>query len=161
MRILGATLWRCLTILLAAAACASAWNIASPRRIPWFENWDQHVESLALNEGLPLIRMKEMRGAVESYSHLILDARPVEDYEAGHIPGAMNLPYDELHDRLDAVLPLLTPATPIIGYCSGTHCDDALLMLLELRTLGFTNGVLFAEGFDIWSRLEQPVESSL
>ena len=152
---------RVAALLLMAALCGGLWNALGPRPVPWFENWDQHVESLAFKANMPLIRLKEMQAVVTSGSHLIFDARPEEDYEAGHLPGAMNLPYLELHDRLDEVLMLVTPETPIVGYCSGSHCDDALLMLLELRELGITNSVLFAEGFDIWRRTNHPVESYL
>lgn len=61
---------------------------------------------------------------------LLLDVRPVVEYEAAHIPGALSIPYDELRGRL-AELP---PSKLIIAYCRGPYCayaDDALGTLAE------------------------------
>jgi DNA-binding transcriptional ArsR family regulator len=48
----------------------------------------------------------------------VIDVRPVEEYAAGHIPGAVSIPVDELADRL-AELP--GDAT-IVAYCRGSYC---------------------------------------
>jgi rhodanese-related sulfurtransferase len=45
----------------------------------------------------------------------VLDVRPREEYEAGHIPGAVSIPLDELADHL-AELP---PDQEIVAYCRG------------------------------------------
>lgn len=48
----------------------------------------------------------------------LIDVRPREEYEAGHIPGAINIPVTELADRL-AELPA---DHDIVAYCRGTFC---------------------------------------
>nr|WP_057804298.1 ArsR family transcriptional regulator [Levilactobacillus acidifarinae] len=48
----------------------------------------------------------------------LLDVRPTEEYAAGHIPGALNVPIEELADRLDE----LAPTKDIIVYCRGHLC---------------------------------------
>ncbi len=58
----------------------------------------------------------------------VLDVRPAEEYAAGHIPGAISIPLDELPARLAEV-----PADQeIVAYCRGTYCvlaHDAVRLL--------------------------------
>lgn len=49
---------------------------------------------------------------------VILDVRPGTEYHAGHLPGAVNIPLDELANRL-AELP---PGADIVAYCRGRYC---------------------------------------
>ena len=58
----------------------------------------------------------------------VLDVRPREEYQAGHIPGAVSIPLDELADHL-ADLP---PDQEIVAYCRGAYCvlaHDAVRLL--------------------------------
>ena len=58
----------------------------------------------------------------------VLDVRPREEYAAGHIPGAVSIPLDELADRL-AELP---DDGQVIAYCRGAYCvlaHDAVRLL--------------------------------
>ncbi|HWG00799.1 MAG TPA: metalloregulator ArsR/SmtB family transcription factor [Trebonia sp.] len=65
---------------------------------------------------------------------LILDVRPAAEYAAGHIPGALSLPHDQLAARL-AELP---PGTDIIAYCRGRYCVFAPDAVRLLRASGFS-----------------------
>jgi rhodanese-related sulfurtransferase/DNA-binding transcriptional ArsR family regulator len=58
----------------------------------------------------------------------VVDVRPAEEYAAGHIPGAVGIPLDELADRL-AELP---DDGQIVAYCRGAYCvlaHDAVRLL--------------------------------
>jgi rhodanese-related sulfurtransferase len=51
-----------------------------------------------------LINPKELRDLQESgHTPLVIDVRGPEEYEAGHLPGAMNVPADELAGRLGEI----------------------------------------------------------
>src|SRR4051812_33537813 len=52
---------------------------------------------------------------------VLVDVRPTEEYDAGHIPGARSVPLDELEDRL-AELP---PEREVVAYCRGPLCAFA------------------------------------
>jgi len=59
----------------------------------------------------------------------VLDVRPAEEYTAGHIPGAVSVPVEELAHRL-AEIP---PETEIVAYCRGAYCvlaHDAVRLLV-------------------------------
>ena len=141
-----------------AAAFLAQWTL--PNRIPWQEDWNSYVENKTLKSGLALARIADVQKIVEEQSHIIVDARPLIDYEAGHIPGAVSLPLNEKDIYLDQVLPLLSPEQPILTYCSGEECDESLELSILLKDQGFTNITLFAGGFKAWQASGQPIEGA-
>ncbi|HPA78415.1 MAG TPA: rhodanese-like domain-containing protein [Kiritimatiellia bacterium] len=134
---------------LSALLSVIAWAV-HPARIPWVGDWAHHVETLALREGIPLVNTPEMRRIAAAGTHLILDARPLADFDAGHIPGAVPLPYDNLDAHYEQARLLMSPEMPVVAYCSGGSCDDSFLLCLHLRKQGFTNVILYAEGWTAW-----------
>ena len=74
---------------------------------------------------------------------LVLDVRPGSEYAAGHLPGAVNIPLEELADRL-AELPR---DLEVVAYCRGQYCvlaHDAVRLLTGagLRAKRATDGIL-------------------
>ncbi len=65
---------------------------------------------------------------------LVLDVRPPPEYAAGHIPGAVSIPHDQLAARL-AELPA---GADIIAYCRGRYCVFAPDAVRLLRARGFS-----------------------
>ena len=65
---------------------------------------------------------------------LVLDVRPEAEYAAGHIPGAVSVPHDQLAARL-AELPA---GAEIVAYCRGRYCVLAPEAVRLLRSHGFT-----------------------
>jgi rhodanese-related sulfurtransferase/DNA-binding transcriptional ArsR family regulator len=65
---------------------------------------------------------------------LVLDVRPEAEYAAGHIPGALNVPHDQLAARL-AEIP---GRTDIVAYCRGRYCVFAPDAVRLLRARGFS-----------------------
>ncbi len=64
----------------------------------------------------------------------VLDVRPADEYAAGHIPGATNIPLSELEQRLGD----LTKDREIIAYCRGPYCVYAFEAVAALRQAGFS-----------------------
>jgi rhodanese-related sulfurtransferase/DNA-binding transcriptional ArsR family regulator len=85
---------------------------------------------------------------------IVLDVRPVAEYQAGHIPGARSIPADELAARLDE-LPL---DREIVAYCRGPYCvfsDNAVALL---RAHGYLAARL-GDGLPDWRAAGLPIES--
>ena len=78
----------------------------------------------------------EARALMGSESgYIILDAREQDEYDEGHIPGAILIPYGEIADRAEKELP--DKAQLILVYCrSGRRSKIAAE---ELVKLGYTN----------------------
>lgn len=63
---------------------------------------------------------------------VILDVRPRSEYAAGHLPGAISIPIDELADRLGE----LPDGTEVAAYCRGSYCVMAHDAVRILNTHG-------------------------
>ncbi len=83
----------------------------------------------------------------------VLDVRPSEEYEVGHIPGALNVPLVEIEHYL-ATLP---KRQEIIAYCRGEYCVLAFEAVATLRKNGF-NVRRLEEGYPEWKAAGLPVE---
>lgn len=65
-----------------------------------------------------LMGRDELLGAARAGRVVVLDVRPADEYVAGHLPGAVSIPLDELAARL-AELP---GDTDVVAYCRGRYC---------------------------------------
>lgn len=75
----------------------------------------------------------ELLRRVKSGEVTVLDVRPAEEYRAGHIPGALSVPVDELEARLK-VVPV---GRDVVAYCRGPYCVMAIEAVALLRKRGF------------------------
>lgn len=83
----------------------------------------------------------------------VLDVRPPEEYAAGHLPGAVNIPLAELEKRLKEI----DPAREVVAYCRGPHCVLAFEAVARLRGKGMQARRL-KDGFPEWKQAGLPVE---
>jgi len=63
---------------------------------------------------------------------VVIDVRPAEEYEAGHIYGARSIPIDELRDRLSE----LPADREVVAYCRGPFCVYAHDAVRQLQAAG-------------------------
>jgi rhodanese-related sulfurtransferase/biotin operon repressor len=85
----------------------------------------------------------------------VVDVRPAEEYAAGHIPGAINIPLPELQKRLGD----LPKRKEIVAYCRGPYCLMSFSAVQTLRSKGFKARRLEA-GMPEWRSAGLPVESA-
>jgi rhodanese-related sulfurtransferase len=71
---------------------------------------------------------------VQAREVVVIDVRPPEEYQAGHIPGALGIPLQHLRRRL-AELPV---NKDIVAYCRGPYCVLAVDAVRLLRSRGLT-----------------------
>jgi rhodanese-related sulfurtransferase/DNA-binding transcriptional ArsR family regulator len=83
---------------------------------------------------------------------VILDVRPAAEFAAGHIPGALSVPLEEL----DATLARLPRRAQIVAYCRGPYCVLAPQAVERLRAQGFKARRL-ADGMPEWRLAGLPV----
>jgi rhodanese-related sulfurtransferase/DNA-binding transcriptional ArsR family regulator len=83
---------------------------------------------------------------------VILDVRPAGEYAAGHIPGALSVPLDQL----DATLSRLPKRAQVVAYCRGPYCILAPLAVERLRAKGYRARRL-ADGMPEWRLAGLPV----
>jgi rhodanese-related sulfurtransferase len=83
----------------------------------------------------------------------LLDVRSTEEYALGHLPGALNIPADELEQRLSE----LPPGREIVAYCRGPYCVLSTMATALLEDKGFRVRRL-AAGFPDWKAAGLSVE---
>ncbi len=83
---------------------------------------------------------------------VILDVRPAAEFAAGHIPGALSVPLDQL----DAALARLPKRAEIVAYCRGPYCVLAPQAVERLRARGYRARRL-AGGLPEWRLAGLPV----
>jgi rhodanese-related sulfurtransferase len=93
------------------------------------------------------ISAAELRERLHNGDVFLLDARPQVEYAAGHIPGALSFPLEELERRLDE----LPADLPIVAYCRGPYCVIADQALELLASRGFQT-IRLEEGVVEWHR---------
>lgn len=74
-----------------------------------------------------------LRERIDSGAIVLVDVRPREEYQAGHIAGALCMPLDELEQRLES----LPRDQEIVAYCRGPYCIMAAEAVEQLRAKGF------------------------
>ena len=86
----------------------------------------------ALDELDPVGR-EELLARADDGVVIVLDVRPGEEYRAGHIPGAISVPLDELEEKLSS----FAQDAEIVAYCRGPYCVLAPQALEMLHKHGF------------------------
>jgi len=109
------------------------------------------IAYLGEDGGRPVTR-DQLQHLAKTTTITVLDVRPTEEYAAGHIPGALSIPLDELADRL-AKLP---DDGQIVAYCRGAYCVLAHDAVRLLSTYGRTASRL-ADGMLEWRLADLPV----
>ncbi len=84
----------------------------------------------------------------------VLDVRPPEEFEAGHLPGAINLTLKELEQQLDR----LPRDREVIAYCRGPYCVLSFEAVARLRQQGFKARRL-EQGYPEWKLAGLPTEA--
>ncbi len=125
---------------LRAVAAAHLPDVAAARR------------SYLRDEDTEQVGRDELLRRAQAGEVVVLDVRPALEYAAGHIPGAVSIPIDELPGRL-AELP---GDVEVVAYCRGTYCvfaHDAVRLLTAQgrRAARLTDGMLE------WRLAEQPI----
>ncbi|MBI1389645.1 MAG: hypothetical protein GC154_14500 [bacterium] len=153
MKVLSGTFSQAAAILAAALLLGLAVNQASDAPLPL-------IRQPALAEDLPwpVVTGAEVLEFVNQGAAIIIDARPAEDYALGHIPGAINLPFNEFDAYFEELGPSLPKDFPIVVYCGGGNCDDSHEVLYQLQARNFQDLSIYTEGWREWSQGDFPTE---
>ena len=85
----------------------------------------------------------------------VLDVRPKDEFEMDHLPGAVNIPLEELESRLSEV----NPAQEVIAYCRGPYCVLSFEAVAALRKRGI-KARRMEDGLPEWRAAGLPLERS-
>jgi len=108
---------------------------------------------LTVKDDLEPVPRKELLKRVKAGLVTVIDVRPPEEYAAGHVPGAVNIPLEKLKSRLKE----LKTSKEIVAYCRGPHCVLAFDAVEQLRKRGI-NARRLEDGYPEWKSAGLPIE---
>jgi len=109
---------------------------------------------LTVKDELEPLPRQELLQRVRDGLVTVLDVRPAEEYAAGHVPGAVNVPLAKLEKYLASI----NPDQEIVAYCRGPHCVLAFDAVATLRSRGLRARRL-EDGYPEWKTAGLPVET--
>lgn len=138
---------------LADPAVAALWREVrdvAARQVPGME--ERAVAYLGDRRGLPVVDRDQLLGQLDAKDVLVLDVRPEPEFRSGHLPGAVNVPPDDLAVRLAA----LPPTAAVVAYCRGPFCayaDQAVRLLIAAGR----DARRLVDGFPEWAAEGLPI----
>jgi rhodanese-related sulfurtransferase/DNA-binding transcriptional ArsR family regulator len=108
---------------------------------------------LTSKDSLEPVSVNELMERIRSGLVTVVDVRPKEEYAAGHLPGAINIPLTDLEENVKT----LPRNREIIAYCRGPFCLLSFEAVARLRDQGLAARRL-ETGFPEWKVAGLPVE---
>jgi rhodanese-related sulfurtransferase/biotin operon repressor len=108
---------------------------------------------LAAKDDMEPVPAKELLDRARKGLVTVLDVRPPEEFSAGHLPGAVNIPIHELEKRLSE----LPKRKEVVAYCRGPYCLMSYDAVQLLRRKGLKARRLQA-GLPEWRHAGLPIE---
>ena len=88
---------------------------------------------------------------------VVLETLPPEEYRRAHIPGALNLPPDQVKTLASELIP--RKDLEVILYGAGSACDACEKVAEELTSMGYTDVRRYEGGKSDWVQADLPVSS--
>jgi rhodanese-related sulfurtransferase len=130
--------------------CAAIQSVAQRR----LADLERLVHEQFGNRAIPEpVRLEELLERLRSRDVIVLDARPVSEYQAGHISGAISIPVDRLQRRLGR----LPRNKEYVAYCRGPYCVYAD-RAVELLRGSKRRARRLLQGFPEWRAAGLPIE---
>lgn len=104
------------------------------------------------------ISREELKAKLDQGEDVVLvEALPLRYYEEVHLPGAINIP----HNQVDELAPelLSDKSAEIVVYCSNRACQNSPQAARRLTALGYENVRDYEEGKQGWIEVGLPTES--
>lgn len=103
------------------------------------------------------IQLAQVKAFFEAKAATIIDARDSGEYVVGHIPGAINLPYDQVITDPEKLEKFDAQGKPIIVYCGGGTCELSMNLGFALVNAGKKKVLVYMGGWPEWSTSGNPI----
>lgn len=107
---------------------------------------------LESRDALEPVGLAELDRLTREGAVTVIDVRPRDEYEAGHIPGALSVPVAELAQRVRE----LPRRREVVAYCRGPYCVYSVEAVELLRERGY-KARRAEEGLPDWKAAGFPV----
>jgi rhodanese-related sulfurtransferase len=87
---------------------------------------------------------------------VVIDVREYDEFTAGHLPGAINIPRGVLEFKVGMVPECANKDGAFLLYCRTS--GRAALSAVQLQKIGYSNVISMAGGFEVWNNEGRPTE---
>ncbi|HGY10892.1 MAG TPA: rhodanese-like domain-containing protein [Desulfobacterales bacterium] len=147
-------------LVFVAVTMGFFYNYFSSSGIALFGQWETSngvVNAISkagsVNVSIEINNPEIVRQIIQKKERIILDVRPREVYEEGHLPGALSFPWMEFDRVIDKLLEITDRQSPILVYCSGFECMDSHHFATNLKNMRFTDIKVYPGGFRQWQEV--------
>jgi rhodanese-related sulfurtransferase len=138
------TTLRVILILGISAAAAASVNAMREKPIAWLPDpKDDPRQNRAIE-----VTFEDVRQHQADLTAVFIDARGADEYAAGHLDGAYNLPSDAINEHMEPIWRNVPMEQLVIIYCTGGQCESSHNVFDYLKSNGFTNLRIFVEGWE-------------
>lgn len=146
-------------VFLVAVVLALGVNRFRTDGIPLVVDWSSEARLKAATGDGMVIPLNEAVAFYDAREAVFVDARPPDIYAEGHIPGALNVPWQQVNDYLDTFFEKVTDTKAIvIAYCDGEACSLSEDLALMLSDMGYENVKVLINGWTVWTQNGYPTE---
>jgi len=157
-------------IVIVSVVICFLWNAFSPNRIAWVRRQVPKVEPVRNNAPVHPDNGNEAKAcdvvdttqALEFFNEgtaTFIDARLREDYEKGHIIGAISIPTEQFDIIYPEVSHLLNAEKALIVYCEGIGCELSEEICQFLLDMDYEDVHLYEAGWPEWKEKGLPQSS--
>jgi rhodanese-related sulfurtransferase len=143
-------LWEILVLLAVSIIIAAGVNLLRPAPLPWLGDFAEKAYEESAAKGLEPLTPGEAAAFLGADGSLFIDARTPEEFAAGHVAGATNLPLEVIFGDMDAATRDIPKDATLIVYCSDIACGKSKELAESLKAAGFTKVVTMPEGMEGW-----------
>ncbi len=147
-----------LVLVTVSCGVAALTNAVRPDRLAWVIDPETSVnpgENPQLAEQVA-VTLEELREHLLLGTAALVDARKPEEYAAGHLATAINIPSTEKEQYLDVMFEMLPPEGLIIIYCEGGDCESSNEVFQFLVDNGYRieNLRMYRPGWEVLGELD-------
>jgi len=152
-------IYQTFAVLIISAAIGLSVNALRSDGVPLIADWSTSSK-LTLNTGESIeISIQDARRLCLEDKAIVLDARSPEEYQAGHIDCAINLPWLSFDEYFQNISEKLPEDKIIITYCDGETCNLSKDLAKMLIDMGFKNVKVLVNGWSVWIQNSFPTET--
>ncbi|MEO8445848.1 MAG: rhodanese-like domain-containing protein [bacterium] len=95
---------------------------------------------------------------------VFIDGREPNEFEQGHIQGAINIPYKDFKEKMieekQQVLRDLKKDQLIVSYCGSDSCEISIDNAYEMAKAGYSDVKIYLGGFKEWNKMGYPIKNN-
>jgi rhodanese-related sulfurtransferase len=153
------TMWQAPLLIVLAGLVAMGVNHWRRGGITLVADWSPAARIADTAGDSLIVDLAEASRLYREEAAVFVDARPESQYAAGHIQGALNIPWQDVDRYFVETADRLAGTPTVITYCDRESCDLSHELALFLREMGFENVRVLVNGWTMWQQAGLPINN--